>query len=168
MTMTPDFIPWPAIHPRYNWAARDSDGRIIAFEKRPELVDGRFSNGGHWQRIDTITTAKPGSVHWAGSVQNRDDWDTAETSAQDVSRYVASAMEKLSAELAKMNAKVDELQRERASENVMVRGAQLGGHASSFIDRVYSIGIDTGFKVEPTPSGGSRIVLRATPPPPND
>lgn len=71
-----DDIPWSALNDRYQWAARDEDGTIYAFQGEPEIN----SAGKCWQdigrsslRLDHILKVAAGPKHWTKSKHKRPD-----------------------------------------------------------------------------------------------
>lgn len=148
MTQTPDFIPWPVINERYNWAARDDIGRIMVFETRPELLNGYFAHGGHWQRIDTLTTAKAGTCEWHRSLQSREDWDSHKPGFEDLSRRLNEVCDDIKKGFEALSNSYGEMARQiRAIEERTRTEA-----------RRY---IDSGLRFEALDDGSARLVIGA-------
>lgn len=72
--MVPDTIDWSAVHPRFNFMARDEDDQVWLFEKEPaisEYEDGVWAveQGGDSCRGDTLFASyKNGGLPWYESL----------------------------------------------------------------------------------------------------
>ncbi len=73
----PDTIDWSAVHPRFNFMARDEDDQVWLFEKEPaisEYEDGVWAveQGGDSCRGDTLFASyKNGGLSWYESLVER-------------------------------------------------------------------------------------------------
>ena len=69
--LTQDVIPWDAIKPEYIWAARDEDGKIYVYAKKPIFGGSCCWLGGRYFGISFLVGCVPGTVDWSDSLQRR-------------------------------------------------------------------------------------------------
>lgn len=84
---TADYIDWSHVYSKWNFIARDSDGKVILYSHRPHLlsdewglnIDGLFKSDVE----RTFTSYKQGSCDWKDSLVSR-----AQCEASDVAKAV--------------------------------------------------------------------------------
>lgn len=68
----PDELHWPSLNERFNWVARDEDGRVFAYGEEPEIDNGGWSaRCTVYANITNIIAIKVGSLPWTASKQQR-------------------------------------------------------------------------------------------------
>lgn len=72
--VVPDTIDWSAVHPRFNFMARDEDDQVWLFIGEPKLREGEGfweSTSGDACRGDTLASYKNGGLPWYESLVAR-------------------------------------------------------------------------------------------------
>ena len=70
-----DFIPWGAVHERFNWYARDKDGTISLYESCPQSKDTQWRSMGQEFPANVIAGIIIRDKPWDQSLECRPNWE---------------------------------------------------------------------------------------------